>query len=91
MIDPFEQLKNRYLSSFEDKYLLIKKALDNKDHPTLCYLIHQLAGSSGSYGVDDVCEACTHLEQLLQQNETVNKTVQHKTIELLELINQAKT
>lgn len=91
LTDPLEQLRIKYLSTFEDKYLKIKKALDEKDHATLSYLIHQLAGSSGSYGFQRISDACSNLEQELLKEPSINPISQSLTSQLLNLLNQANT
>jgi HPt (histidine-containing phosphotransfer) domain-containing protein len=61
----FEQLKQKYLSSFEDKMKLIENALESSDVQVLSNLIHQIAGSSGSYGLTELSEHCLMIEEKL--------------------------
>lgn len=89
-IDPFEQLKSNYLASFNDKYLAIKKALDDHNHPVLLQLVHQLSGSAGSYGFDDISQAAWTVENTLHKVPADTVELQSNTLYLLQLIDQAK-
>lgn len=54
----FEQLRQHYLATFDDKIAGIKKALADENWQELAGLIHKLTGSSGSYGLTHVFEQC---------------------------------
>lgn len=90
MTDPFEQLKLKYLSSFDDKYLSIKKALSDNDHSALYFIIHQLAGSAGSYGFDEISTVCSALENHLDEKKSIDVLGYQLSERLLELIVQTK-
>lgn len=89
-IDPFEQLKNKYLASFDAKYLAIKKALDDHNHPVLLQLAHQLSGSAGSYGFDAISQAAWSVENTLHKTPVDAIELKRITQKLLQLIDQAK-
>ena len=90
LTDPFEQLKLQYLVTFDAKYASIKKALHDENHAALLFVVHQLAGSAGSYGFDDISACCLTLEKQLQQSETFDKQTIDTGQQLLSLITQAK-
>ncbi|WP_179952300.1 Hpt domain-containing protein [Marinicella rhabdoformis] len=90
LTDPFEQLKAKYLSTFDDKCLAIKKALNDNNHSALYQVIHQLNGSAGSYGFDAISEHCLKLENRLGDCQAIDSTVEHLSVQLIEIINQAK-
>jgi HPt (histidine-containing phosphotransfer) domain-containing protein len=60
-----EALRKQYLASFEDKISRMEQALAGNDRPVLTQLIHQLAGSSGSYGFADMASLCADIEEQL--------------------------
>ncbi len=79
----FETLKKNYLSSFDDKINKIENALESSDIQVLSTLVHQLTGSSGSYGYADIADQCSKIEHLLgtssdfeRLNEAVKKLTQ---------------
>ena len=80
----------KYLASFDAKYSNIKKALHDENHEALLFIVHQLAGSAGSYGFDDISECCLTLEHQLQQSNTFNNQTFQLGHDLLSLIIQAK-
>lgn len=59
----FTELKQKYIDSFEDKINQIERALELSDTQALATLIHQIAGSSGSYGFNELSENCLTLEE----------------------------
>ena len=84
----FEELKKNYLASFDDKIYNIEQALENANFQVLSTLIHQLVGSSGSYGLIELSEHCSLIEQQLQ---TSSDTELSQTIsQLLDLMRVAK-
>ncbi len=62
----FEQLKQQFLGSFEAKIENLKNALVNQDAQALTLAVHQLAGSSGSYGFDSIAGLCSEIEILVE-------------------------
>lgn len=72
MTDKFEQLKQKYISSFEQKYNDIESAWGEKDFPQLEYLLHKLAGSSGSYGFTRLNHLCSQAETAMKENQHAN-------------------
>ena len=81
----FEQLKKQFLASFEAKSAHLEQALEQQDLETLTVSIHQLAGSSGSFGCDDISELCIEIESMIHDESTASTT--HKKIhELIKLM-----
>ena len=75
----FEELKKNYLASFDDKIYNIEQALENANFQVL---------SSGSYGMIELSEHCSLIEQQLQ---TSSDTELSQTIsQLLDLMRVAK-
>ena len=86
----FETLKKNYLSTFEDKISQIEAALENSDFQVLFTLIHQLAGSSGSYGYTALSEHCSVTEALLMSGFESNSSIKPAIIKLLAMMNETK-
>ncbi|VAW44608.1 hypothetical protein MNBD_GAMMA02-1646 [hydrothermal vent metagenome] len=82
----FEQLKQQFLASFEAKIENLKNALENQDAQALTVSVHQLAGSSGSYGYDAISELCSVIETLVHDNDSIDSTTQEKTHLLISLM-----
>lgn len=82
----FEQLKQKYVSSFDEKKTHLKQALATQDSQALTALVHQLAGSSGSYGFDEISECCQEIEEMLHENEQLTQKVSQKTTQLIHLM-----
>jgi len=53
------------LSSFNEKIVNIESALKVNDFERLSTLIHQLSGSSGSYGFNEIHTHSSDIEKLL--------------------------
>ena len=82
----FEQLKQQFLDSFEAKIENLKNALENQDAQALTVSVHQLAGSSGSYGYDGISELCSVIETLVHDDDSIDSTTQEKTQLLISLM-----
>ena len=78
ILDKFEQLKKRYIFSFEQKKTDLNSAWNENNIRNLESLLHKLAGSSGSYEFN-------HLSQLCRQSlECINKDFEIVDTELFE-------
>ena len=82
----FEQLKIQFLASFENKMESLKNALEQQDAQALTVSVHQLTGSSGSYGFDAISELCSEIENLVHDNNVIDSITQVKTQQLLEMM-----
>lgn len=58
ILDKFEQLKRRYISSFGQKQTDLNGAWNERAIGKLERLLHKLAGSSGSYEFDQLSQLC---------------------------------
>ena len=81
----FEQLKQNFLASFESKIRHLEKALVEQDVQALSVSIHQLAGSSASYGFDDVSQLCGDIETLVEDS-LIGANAQEKILQLIQLM-----
>ncbi len=79
----FEQLKQKYVASFDEKVTFIKQALESNDTQALTVLVHQMVGSSGSYGFDGICSLCAEIESMILESNHINKEISQKTTELI--------
>ena len=87
----FDQLKQQFLASFESKISNLNKALEDQDTQALTLAVHQLAGSSGSYGFADISQLCGEIERLAHDH-SIDAKIQQQTQLLIELMtNQIKT
>ncbi len=86
-----EQLQQKYLASFADKIVALKTALEQDDVQALNVQLHQLAGSSGSYGYAKISELCTTLTVLRKPGALATPTITAKTTQLVSLLEQHKT
>ena len=80
-----EQLKQQFLASFEVKIAHLKQALENQDSQALTIAVHQLAGSSGSYGFEQISELCCDIESLVHDH-SIDAMVQEQTQQLIKLL-----
>ena len=56
-------LRRKYLAGFPEKIRSLREAIARGDCNSLARLIHQLAGSSGSYGFNKLSQCCLGLEE----------------------------
>ena len=84
----FEQLKIQFLASFENKMEILKNALEQQDAQALTVSVHQLAGSSGSYGFDAISELCSEIESLVHVNNVIDSSTQEKTQQLIKMMTE---
>ncbi|MBL4659877.1 MAG: Hpt domain-containing protein [Alcanivoracaceae bacterium] len=73
MSDRFAEIKKIYIATFAQKQMDLNAAWDDKDVTLLQSLLHKLAGSSGSYGFDDISLLCHKIMGLLESNVSDNK------------------
>ena len=83
-----EELKRKYVASFEDKTKRLSDALEVSDIQVLSTLIHQLAGSSGSYGFNSLSEQCLKVEHMLLEGMTINSEVKQQIQTILKMMEQ---
>ena len=69
MNDKFEQIKKRYILSFEAKQKELQLAWQEKDIEQLLFLLHKLAGSSGGYGYPRISQTCQIIKEHLVVKE----------------------
>ncbi len=81
----FEQLKQNFLASFRVKIEQLRNALENQDAQALTVSVHQLAGSSGSYGFDAISELCSEIEFLVHDH-SIDSKIKAKTQQLISLM-----
>lgn len=86
----FEDLKRKYLASFEEKVKHIKGALESQDLQVLSTAIHQLAGSSGSYGFTALSELCLKIEQLLSDEADFKTQIEPEIRTLITDMNELR-
>jgi HPt (histidine-containing phosphotransfer) domain-containing protein len=77
MTDRFEQIKTKYILSFEQKQKDLQKAWKEKDIEQLLHLLHKLSGSSGGYGYPRISQTCQIIKEHLispdkQDHDVVN-------------------
>lgn len=72
----FEEIKQKYISTFAQKQKDLQMAWENKDMVTLHALLHKLTGSSGSYGFDQLS---------LLSRQGMNLTGGNKIVDLQQL------
>lgn len=77
------------MSSFEDKIFKIETALESSDIQVLSTLIHQMIGSSGSYGYIEITQQCTKIEQQILQSPVINSNLISEVNHLTQLMSQA--
>jgi len=78
------------LSSFGDKISGIEDALESSDIQVLSTLIHQLIGSSGSYGFLEITQQCTKIENQILQSPVINSNLRSEINHLTHLMGQQK-
>lgn len=86
----FEQLKHQFLASFDTKIAALEHALETQNAQALTAFTHQLAGSSGSYGFDDISALAIQIESLTQHQTSLDINSQEKTQQLIQLMKQVK-
>ncbi|MCX7552988.1 Hpt domain-containing protein [Marinicella sp. S1101] len=82
----YEALKQKYVASFTTKSEQINQALGCSDIQALTVLVHQMAGSSGSYGFDQISALCIQIEDLILKTHNINPAVEQKCQQLLTLL-----
>jgi len=87
-VDPFAQLKQQFVSSFAEKADALQLALEQTNVQALTVKLHQLAGSSGSYGFDELAEICAGLESMTQNTTELNSQIKAQTVQLIQLLRQ---
>ncbi|WP_223789677.1 Hpt domain-containing protein [Marinicella meishanensis] len=87
-MDPFEQLQQQFVASFEAKATALEQALAENNVQALTVKLHQLAGSSGSYGFADMAQLCADIETMAQQATDLNPAITSHTQRLIQLLRQ---
>ncbi len=72
MFDQFLAIKKRYVATFAQKHKDIEGAWQAKDILSLGAMLHKLAGSSGSYGFDEINLLCYEAMDLLEDYDSSN-------------------
>jgi len=80
------ELKNEYLESFDEKFVLLQQYYDQKDWDRLELEYHKLKGTGATYGVPEVSELCEQLERLCREQKSLSLRLLHNSIELLKKI-----
>lgn len=78
------------MASFTDKANALEAALVQKDLPALTVKLHQLAGSSGSYGFVELSERCALIEGMAQETGQLSQAIEQQTIELIQRLRQSQ-
>jgi HPt (histidine-containing phosphotransfer) domain-containing protein len=82
----FLALRKKYLGSFPDKIRALREARQREDCDTVINLLHQLAGSSGSYGFSELSEQCLALEkEVICSQDNLQKAKQMLEVILAEM------
>ncbi|MEZ5473353.1 MAG: Hpt domain-containing protein [Marinicella sp.] len=84
----FEELKKKYIASFEEKIHRMEQALEQKDVQVLATLVHQIAGSSGSYGLTELSDFCLIIEQKILNKEDYDSDIQPEINNLIKKLQQ---
>lgn len=84
----FEKLKQNYLSTFTDKIVNIEQALESSDIQVLSTQIHQMIGSSGSYGFLEISQHCTQIEKQILDSHEVNPSLRNAVNRLIDIMRQ---
>ena len=75
------ELKREFLGEAEEKAREIRRILDgerdNAGVERLVYLAHQLKGSGGSYGYQDISDEAAAIEKAVEQNDDGAKPKEH--------------
>ncbi len=87
----FEQLKNQFIGSFKDKVQQLNAALETNNFQALTVQVHQLAGSSGSYGFNEVADLCSEIEAMAQNKTTIDQQISARTQLLIQLMERHTT
>ena len=83
-----EVLRAKYRASFTDKVKQLESALAADDRQVLIQKVHQLAGSSGSYGFDELAECCADIEESLMSADQADEPLDSLLAPLLKLLNE---
>ena len=81
-----EVLRAKYRASFKDKVKQIESALADNNRQVLIQKVHQLAGSSGSYGFNELAECCAEIEEVLMSDSQTDKPLDTLLAPLLTLM-----
>lgn len=82
----YEALKQKYVASFKAKSEQINQALGCADIQALTVLVHQMAGSSGSYGFTQISALCMQIEEQILNDHEITPSVNEQCRQLLELL-----
>ncbi|MCB1583387.1 MAG: Hpt domain-containing protein [Xanthomonadales bacterium] len=85
-----EELKKKYVATFEDKTKRLSHALEVSDLQVLSTLIHQLAGSSGSYGFITLSEQCLKVEQILLESMKITAHCSEQLEKIIKMMEQIR-
>ncbi|GEM_PF-2874304 len=87
----FLALQRKYLDSFPEKMATLRAARAREDCDTVIALLHQLAGSSGSYGFPELSRRCLALEEEIicaKESLVRAKSMLEELLELMQAIYQ---
>jgi HPt (histidine-containing phosphotransfer) domain-containing protein len=81
-----EVLRDKYRASFTDKVNQLESALAEDNRQVLLQKVHQLAGSSGSYGFNELAGCCAEIEEVLMSDNLADETLDDLLNPLLKLL-----
>ncbi|MEZ5472896.1 MAG: Hpt domain-containing protein [Marinicella sp.] len=84
----FEELKRNTSPLLRRKSIVWNKRLEQKDVQVLATLVHQIAGSSGSYGLTELSDFCLIIEQKILNKEDYDSDIQPEINNLIKKLQQ---
>jgi CheY-like chemotaxis protein len=69
-----KELRKYFVNSLSHKKVTLKQAIDNKNKELLQLVVHELKGSSGTIGFNNISEICREIESTLSLNNSWEDT-----------------
>ena len=77
-----KELRKYFVNSLSHKRETLKQALDNKNKELLQLVVHELKGSSGTIGFNNISEICREVEDTLHSPQNTWEDIRKKCEEL---------
>jgi CheY-like chemotaxis protein len=85
-----KELRRYFVNSLAGKKETIKQSIINKNRELLKLIIHELKGSSGTVGFNQISESCKEIEKILVSSDNSWTEVEDKCSLLIEIFHNAE-
>ncbi|PKL82173.1 MAG: hypothetical protein CVV24_11480 [Ignavibacteriae bacterium HGW-Ignavibacteriae-3] len=85
-----KELRKYFVNSLANKKETLKESIHHKNRELLRLVVHELKGSSGTVGFNNITDVCREIEGMMVSTDSNWKQIESKCNELIECFNQAE-